>query len=329
MLPSLEGADMLARMSTAEFGGDEADTSDVRRGFCLITISYRGDFELARDLCASIDHFADPDIEHVVLVPRSDLSLFSPLATGRRRLIAKEDVLPNGYTRLPLPHQIALGSLYKRLIREIWWGPTGVVRGWIVQQIVKMSTPAITNRDVIVFADSDIVLVRPVSASLFTDEAGVRIYRVPGATQDSAIHRKWHTVSARLLGLDSKPYFGADYIGHLVTWRREVILELQNRLTAVVGEHWDKIIAREQAFSEYILYGIFVEHVLGLKHSGHFPTSQDLVHASWHYSLNTPGGVDEFVEGFEPHQVAIAIQSTERFTVEERRVLIRRAVNST
>jgi hypothetical protein len=319
---------MLARMSMADFGGDQAGTPDVPRGVCLITISYRGDFELARDLCASIDQFADPEIEHVLVVPRSDLSLFSPLAHAGRRLIAKEDVLPEGYTKLPLPHQIALGSLYRRLVREIWWGPTGVVRGWIVQQVVKMTTPAITNRDVIVFADSDIVLVRPVSASLFTDEAGVRLYRVPDATQDSAMHRKWHTVSARLLGLDSKPYFGADYIGHLVTWRRDVILQLQNRLTAVAGERWDRIIAREQAFSEYILYGIFAEHVLGLQHCGHFPTNQDLVHASWHYPLNTSAGLDEFTKGFEPHHVAVAIQSTERFTVDERRALIRRTVKS-
>jgi hypothetical protein len=318
---------MLARMSMTNFGADLAGTSDVRRGVCLITISYRGDFELARDLCASIDQFADPEIEHVLVVPRSDLSLFSPLATGGRRLIAVEAVLPKGYTRLPLPHHISLGP-YRRLIREIWWGPTGPVRGWIVQQILKLSAPAITRRDVIAFADSDIILLRPVSASLFANEIGVRLYRVPGATEDSAMHRKWHTVSARLLGLDPKPYFGADYIGNLITWRRDVILQLQIRLATIAGERWDKIIAREPAFSEYVLYGIFAEHVLGLQASGHFSTNQDLVHAGWHYELGTPAGVDEFVDGFEPHHVALAIQSTERFTVDERRALIGRTVNS-
>jgi hypothetical protein len=319
---------MLAPMTMSNCGAGHAPTPDVRRQVSVITISYRGDFELARELCTSIDRFADPEIEHVLVVPRSDLALFAPLATGSRRLISKEDVLPAGYKRLPLPHQIALGSLYRRLVREIWWGPTGLVRGWIVQQIVKMSAPSITKRDVIVFADSDIVLVRPVSAGLFTNEAGVRLYRVPGATEDSAMHQKWHTVSARLLGLDSKPYFGADYIGHLVPWRRDVILQLQTRLTSLGGERWDKTIAREAAFSEYILYGIFAEHVLGLPQCGHFPASRDLVHAGWHYPLNTPTGLDEFVEGFEPHHVGVAIQSTERFTVDERRVLIRRTVNS-
>jgi hypothetical protein len=306
--------------------GDQAVSFDRGGDVCLITISYRGDFELARELCASIDRFADSDIEHVLVVPRSDLSLFSPLATGGRRLIAKEDVLSNDYTRLPLPHQIGLGP-YRRLIREIWWGPTGLVRGWIVQQIVKISAPAITNRQVIIFADSDIVLVRPLSGGLFTDESRVRLYRVPGATADSAMHRKWHTVSARLLGIESKPYFGADYIGHLATWRRDTILQLQKLLTEVGGKRWDKVIASERAFSEYILYGIFAEHVLGFHDSGHFSTSRDLVHANWHYELNTPAGIDQFVDGFESHHIAVAIQSTEKFSVDERRVLIGRTVD--
>ena len=308
--------------------GDHARASDARGDVCLITISYRGDFDLARDLCASVDRFADPRIEHVLVVPRSDFSLFAPLATGDRRLLAVEDILPKGYTRLPLPHQIKLGSIYRRLIREIWLGPTGLVRGWIVQQILKMSAPAVTRREVMVFADSDILLVRPLSANLFSDDAGVRLYRVPGATLDSAMHQQWHTVSARLLGLEAKSYFGADYIGNLVTWRRDVILQLQTRLAAVSGERWDKVVATEKAFSEFILYGIFAEHVLGLTQCGHVPTSQDLVHASWHYPMNTSAGLDSFVKGFEPHHVGVAIQSTERFTLLQRRGLIEKIVSS-
>ena len=327
MLPTSRAAAILAPMKIGDFDGDQARTSDLRRDVCFITISYRGDFELARDLCASIDRFADPEIEHVLVVPRSDLSLFSPLVNGSRRLIAVESVLPGGYTKLPLPRRIALGP-YRRSIREIWWGPSGLVRGWIVQQILKLSAPAITRRDVIVFADSDIVLVRPVPASLFMNGTGVPLYRVLGATKDSAMHQKWHLASARLLGLEPRRYFGADYIGNLITWRRDVVLQLQARLTSLGGEQWDRIIAREAAFSEYILYGIFAEHVLGLSDCGHFPASRDFVHAGWHYPLNTSTGLDEFVEGFEPHHVGVAIQSTERFTVDERRVLIRRTVSS-
>jgi hypothetical protein len=33
--------------------------------------------------------------------------------------------------------------------------------------------------------------------------------------------------------------------------------------------------------SEYTLYGIFVEHVLGIENSGHFQHSDDLCHCLW------------------------------------------------
>ena len=114
-------------------------------------------------------------------------------------------------------------------------------------------------------------------------------YRVPDATENSAMHQKWHTVSGHLLGLDPKPYFGADYIGHLVTWRRTSYCSCKTDLRRLVVSAGIRTIAREKAFSEYILYGIFAEHVLGLQQCGHSATSQDLIHASWHYPLNTPG----------------------------------------
>src|SRR5664279_4656939 len=144
----------------------EADSIDE---VCLITISYKGDFDLAGELCTSIDRFAAPGIEHVLVVPRSDISRFARLEAPNRRVVAVEDVLQNGYYRLPTPSRIDVGRLYRRRIREVWRGPSGLIRGWIVQQIVKLSAPAITERQVIVFADSDIVLVRPLSAGMFVD----------------------------------------------------------------------------------------------------------------------------------------------------------------
>jgi len=33
--------------------------------------------------------------------------------------------------------------------------------------------------------------------------------------------------------------------------------------------------------SEYTLYGVFVEHVLGLDKAGHFPNAEDICHCLW------------------------------------------------
>ena len=141
-------------------------------------MSYRGDLELARDLCLSVDRFlARP--EHILVVPRADLDLFEPLAGARRRIVTVESVLPRGYVQLPIPRRIHVGPFDKR-IREIWAGPGGVVRGWIVQQILKLSAPSFTDREVVVFADSDIVLVAPLTVDQLAQDGLVRLYRVQG-----------------------------------------------------------------------------------------------------------------------------------------------------
>lgn len=290
----------------------------------LVTVSYRGDLELAKELCASIDRFAEPGIEHILLVPDADISRFAPLVVGNRRLVSVEDVLPPGYSRIPLPQRIGIGPFFQRRVREVWRAPAGIVRGWIIQQILKLSAPLLTDRSIIAFADSDIVLVRELEAHHFVAEGCVRLFRVPGATEDSEMHRRWHAASARLLGLPPRAYFGADYIGNLITWRRDIVLELQRHLEGAGNERWDKIIAHQRAFSEYVLYGIFVEQVCGLNESGHRATSEDLVHAGWHYELDTPEGLQEFVSGLRKHHVGVAIQSTEDFSVDLRRELIGR-----
>ncbi|UUZ60409.1 hypothetical protein [Nocardioides sp. B-3] len=51
--------------------------------------------------------------------------------------------------------------------------------------------------------------------------------------------------------------------------------------------------------------------------------AEDLVHAGWFFDLATDRGVEQFVRGFTPGQLGVAIQSTERFTLAERRELVR------
>jgi hypothetical protein len=293
------------------------------RDVAVVTVSYRGDFELARDLCRSVDRLLEHGAEHILIVPRADLELFAALAGERRRIVTVERVLPRGYVQLPAPRTIRIGP-FQRRIREIWAGPGGLVRGWIVQQIVKLSAPSFTDREVVVFADSDIVLVAPLTVARLAVDDRVRLYRVPGASADLQTHVRWHDVSARLVGMQPRGYLGADYIGNLITWRRSTILRLQEQLSLVAGRRWDKVVARQNDFSEYMLYGVFADLVLGERESGHVRTAEDLVHAGWFFDLSTDQGVEAFLDGFTPGQVGVAIQSTERFTLDQRRAMVRR-----
>ena len=289
----------------------------------LLTVSYRGDLELARDLCATVDRFWMPGAEHVLVVPEADLALFEPLVGPSRRVVTVESVLPKGYVQLPAPRRVRVGPLNWR-IREIWAYPGGVVRGWIVQQVIKLASPSFIDREVIVLADSDIVLVAPVTIDRLVHGDSVRLYRSPEASADLATHVRWHEVSAELLGFEPRGYLGSDYIGNLITWRRSNVLELQRHLSRVAGKRWDKVVARQRQFSEYTLYGIYAEHVRGEERSGHRAEAEDLVHAGWFFDLDGDEGIEEFVDGLTPGQLGVAIQSTEPFTLEERRELIRR-----
>ncbi len=291
----------------------------------MVTVSYRGDLELAGDLCRSIDSFLARGAEHILIVPRSDLALFEPFERPGRRLVPVESVLPRGYVQLPAPRVLRIGP-FERRIREIWAGPGGVVRGWIVQQILKLSAPVLTDREIIVFADSDIVMVAPLTVDCVARDGLVRLYRRPGASPELATHTRWHEVSAALLGLDSRGNVGTDYIGNLITWRRSTLLRLHDRLALMNGgRRWDKVVARQRDFSEYMLYGNFADLGLRDDESGHYVESEDLVHAGWFFDLSTAEGVEQFENGFRPGQVGVAIQSTERFTLAERRELVRRA----
>lgn len=287
----------------------------------LITVSYRGDLELARDLCASVDTFLDDRVEHVLVVPRSDEQLFAPLRSVRRRIVLVEDVLPRDYRKLPLPQRIRVGP-FRRRLREMWWTPRGVVRGWIIQQVLKLSAPAYTDSPVLVFADSDVVLIAPLSAERLAEGTDTRLYAVPGATSDSEMHARWHATAQRLLGLPVTGYSGADYIGNLITWRADALVQLQRRIAQASGRRWDTAILGERAFSEYILYGVFVDAVLAGR--DHRPTAEDLVHAGWFYDLGSEDGIAQFVDGVAGAVVGVAIQSTEPFTLAERRAIIQR-----
>jgi hypothetical protein len=287
----------------------------------LLTVSYRGDLELARDLCASVDAHVDPAIEHVLLVPERDASLFANLATGRRRLVAIESILPSGFSRLPTPYRIELKPFFSKRIREIWATPKGLVRGWIIQQIVKLSAHRATNAPAIVFADSDIVFVRAFNRDTVVRGDLVRLYHRPGETSASAPHRRWHREAAELLGLPATDYFGADYIGNLLSWRRDTLEKLQARLEEIGGAPWQNVLAGAPALSEYILYGAFAEHVLG-DASGHYLSTEDLAHPSWHYDIARAESREAFLRDFSDNHLAVLIQSTEGLGLDARRALI-------
>lgn len=233
----------------------------------IITCSYAPDAHRCRRLCHSIDRFVPENIEHCLIVPRRDYPLFADLAGGRRRVLVTEEVVPGGFTQIPVA-------------RKWWLGAGGwPVRGWIMQQVTKLSANHAVDAELLMFADSDLQFVRPFEQRLIYSGEQLRLHRIPGAKRHRP-HLDWHHRAATLLGMQPR-YFGSDYVGQLITWRRSNLVALQQHLEDTHAVPWYRPISHSLRFSEYILYGAHVEHVLGEANNGHFYCPDDICHCCW------------------------------------------------
>lgn len=233
----------------------------------IITCSYRPDLERCRRLCDSIDRHMPQEIRHVLVVPGRDLAQFAPLASTRRVVAAAEDILPRRFLQIPRAEKL--------WIDRLGWP----IRGWILQQLIKLSANRATSAELIMFADSDLQFVRDFDVSHVYRDGRLRLHRIPGAMNEGR-HRRWHRRAGTLLGVPSG-YFGSDYIGQLITWRRSQLLGLQQHISEVHDRPWHVTVSRSLDFSEYILYGSYVEHIAGHAAHGHYYEQQDLCHCCW------------------------------------------------
>jgi len=265
----------------------------------LVTCSYGPDYERCKTLCASVERFVDPAIEHVLIVPKRDEAIFGELVNQRTRVVTVESILPIKAWQLPLQRR--------------WWLTlcSPPVRGWILQQLTKLSAANAVTTDAIVFADSDVVFVRPFGVEHVFEGDRLHLQRFPGPPPKPT-HQRWHRESGRLLGIEPSDWYGSDYIGQLVTWRCDTLRMMNERITESTGKHWAKVICNTLHLSEYILYGIYVEHVLGFEEAKAEPTSTEICHCSWHYHSHRDEGeldLQAFLDDIKDHQVAVLIQS--------------------
>lgn len=265
----------------------------------IITPSYAPDFERCKLLCSSVEKYVTSYDRHVIIVDACDRELFNSLAGPKTEIITKESILPRWLKKIP-------GS-------KKWWFSfrSLPVRGWILQQITKLSVAECIDADLYIFADSDIVVIRPVDTSSFVKEGKVRLYRVPRQEQDynEPRHKAWYKFAGELFKLTGDDHLKSDYIGHLVTWRRETLLKLNEYIRDVSGKKtWQEHLCGTFDFSEYILYGIFSEFVLKDK-SGHYWDESEICHASWSYVINNLDDFREFLQKLQPHHKAICVQS--------------------
>ena len=265
----------------------------------IVTPSYAPDFERCRVLCDSLQRFVTGHSEHVIVIDRQDQELFSQLAGPHTRLLLKEDMLPGWLRKLPFS-------------RKWWLNLRGLpVRGWILQQIVKLSVAEAIDADLFMFADSDVAFLRPFQVSEVINDAGqVRLYSAPLKPEDvnEPRHCAWYRHAGKVFDLSGDAYRTNDYISQLVTWRRDTLQKLTDRIAEQGGRRWQAVLANTLDFSEYVLYGVFAEHVLG-DASGHYVTQNELCYCSWHHRIESREDLFAFLRGIPENYPAVLVQS--------------------
>ena len=287
----------------------------------LLTLSFRGDYELCQLLCDTVDRFVPPDLDHILAVPSDDLRLFSNLANSRRQIISQDSLLPPWLIKVPLPSAKWRARL-RLPRRNIYLSLKGApVRGWIAQQIMKFSAAAQCKSDVLMHIDSDAAFIRRWRAGTLYQADKVRLLRIPGAGQ-SPMHQPWHRAASKLLGLPTSDYHGADYIDNCITWRPSIVRSLLSHIETQSGRDWRLALARIGEFSEYTLYGVYCDLVLGLPTAGHFGAPLSLSNTIWsETSLDRDGAL-----AILPHHIAVGIQSTMSTTNASRRLITESAI---
>lgn len=275
----------------------------------VLTPSYGPDLELCRDLNRSVLEWTPADVVHHLVVPARDRELFAGLRGPRTEVWTVEEFVPR--RMVPVPR----ANMWVNVRR-----PYPPVRGWVMQQLVKLRASLELGADVLVLADSDVVLMRPVTADTFRQDGRVRFYRRRGAVDEQLPrHLLWHDVACRLLGLPSaaSPPL-PDYISAFNVWERRLVLALRDRIERVNGGAWLDVIGAQLHVSEFILYGVFVEAVLGTT-ANVSETDSMLCHSYWNPTPLSASSAGEFLRALPAEDVAVMISAKSRTPLEIRR----------
>lgn len=265
----------------------------------IVTPSYARDMQLCAELNESVLKYCAPHVVHHVIVPEKDLRLFAPLAGDRTMISGVNRQLP--------------GHILKLLGVNAWINtrnPYPPLRGWIVQQLVKLAFTASLATDIALLTDSDILFIDQVGPDAFSRMGTASFYRLEKGVDDTLPrHRQWHEVAHRLLGLDAPSTdLLPDYISWPCPWNPAIVRELLDQVSAVAGKHWTTVIGREVHFSEMILYGVYVDQIYSSTCTVYSTNSMRCLNYSAELSMDELE-IRTFLQGIKDNDVAVMISA--------------------
>jgi hypothetical protein len=290
---------------------DTTGTTGTAGTLAVITPSYAPDLDLCGDLNASVLRYTPDDVRHYIITPARDVPLFSRLRGSRTEVLAVNDVLPRRIVTVPRAN-------YWLNLRR----PFPPIRGWMMQQLVKLQAASQLPAGRLLLVDSDVLLVRPVTAQTFVSAGRTRFYRrAAGVGGHMPRHLRWHDNARALLGLPLERSPLPDYISAFNVWDQATVRALQAHIQRLTGRNWIDVIAAELDFSEFILYGVFVDKVLGDRAQVQ-PAASMLCHSYWQPEPLNTAAADSFVRGLSSEDVAVMISAKSRTPLAVRRAAL-------
>ena len=260
----------------------------------LVTPTYYVDLEHCRWLVDTVSRYVPEDVPHYLIVDYADKGLFAPLASSRTKVLYKEDVLRGRLRQVPFARR--------------WWVGLGSppVRGWIVQQLIKLYLHEVLSEDFFVLVDSGVFFVKPYDPRHLVKDGKVQLFAEKGEYfAKHAMVPKWHALGAELLGLPVVPAYDMGYVAQPAIWRRDNLLQLHRHIEQATGRPSFRRLTRTRTMSEYYIYGMHADLVLG-ERSGHYHSSVNVAHCYWDRTPLSLAGLREFKARLEPrHQVAM------------------------
>lgn len=263
--------------------------------FAIITPSYAPDYHRCKLLCESMDKHSSNASNHYVVVDKKDYKLFSCLQSSNRQVITVESVLPWWIIKSPF--------------KNGWFSFKSIpLRNWIVQQLVKLSMAEIVEEDILIFVDSDVVFVKNFSLNSFIQGDRVRLFREPAVVPHESELGKWTNISTNLLKIPAVDFPASNYLGNFIVWKRDNVLALYQHLEQVHGKNWLEVIANSWHLSEYILYGVFVEYVLG-ETSNHYYDDRLICHNYWDTTPMSNNKIKDFFSNIPQQCFAVMVSA--------------------
>jgi len=303
---------------------DNAQTKEpsAKQTVGLLTCSMAADLDLFALLAETADRHVASDVPHDVVVPAVDVAAFRRFETGARRIIAQEDVLPERIRKLPSWLRFFSG-LAPGLRRPLYLrADRSVVRGWMLQQFLKIEMARRSSQDATMHIDSDVGFFRHFSHEDAFVNGKVRYFRVTSPNGNPK-HNDWVAASCRFLGLEIPDHHPANYIENCVLWSTATTRAMVERIETTQGKPLYEVLFGSDTMSEYYLYGIFAEA---------FPGHADLVvedvsfcNSYWPPEEQSTVDFEVLRAGLNPKHCALAVQSTHLLDISERAQLYQNA----